>query len=258
MISQKVAVITGGTKGIGLGIARKMAEEGCALAIMSRSDEKKVRNNLDEIKSFEIPLLYYSGSLADSNCRKTFCDKIMNRFGRIDFLVNNAGVAPKERKDLLEMTEESYDYVIGINLTGTFFLTQQVANIMIRETKEDSRIKPKVINISSISACTVSVNRGEYCISKAGISMITQLFAVRLAQWGINVYEIRPGIIKTVMNSVVKEKYDRLIKKGANSICRWGYPEDIGKAVSVICSGYLDFSTGEVINVDGGFHLRRL
>jgi len=258
MVSQKVAVITGGTRGIGLGIARKMAEEDCALAIMSRSSEENVRNNLNEIKSFGIPLLYYSGSLADSNCRRTFCDKIMNRFGRIDFLVNNAGVAPKERKDLLEMTEESYNYVIGINLNGTFFLTQKVANIMIREVKENPKIKPKIINISSINSCTISVNRGEYCISKAGISMITQLFAVRLAQWGINVYEIRPGIIQTDMTSVVKDKYNRLIKEGVNPICRWGYPEDIGKAVSVICSGSLDFSTGEVINVDGGFHLRRL
>jgi NAD(P)-dependent dehydrogenase (short-subunit alcohol dehydrogenase family) len=232
MVSQKVAVITGGTRGIGLGIARKMAEENCALAIMSRSSKEKVRNNLNEIKSFGIPLLYYSGSLADSNCRRTFCDKIM--------------------------TEESYNYVIGINLNGTFFLTQQIANIMIREVKENPKIKPKIINISSINSCSVSVNRGEYCISKAGISMITQLFAVRLAQWGINVYEIRPGIIQTDMTSVVKDKYDRLIKEGVNPICRWGYPEDIGKAVSMICSGYLDFSTGEVINVDGGFHLRRL
>jgi len=129
---------------------------------------------------------------------------------------------------------------------------------MIREVKEDPKIKPKIINISSISAFTVSVNRGEYCISKAGVEMITQLFAVRLAQWGINVYEIRPGIIQTDMTSVVKDKYDRLIKEGINPICRWGFPEDIGKAVSVICSGYLDFSTGEAINVDGGLHLRRL
>jgi NAD(P)-dependent dehydrogenase (short-subunit alcohol dehydrogenase family) len=183
----------------------------------------------------------------------------MNNFGRIDVLVNNAGVAPKVRMDILETTEESMDFVLGINLKGTFFLTQLVANIMVEEVKKDIGIKPIVVNISSMSAYTTSVARGEYCISKAGISMITSLYADRLSEFGINVYEIRPGIIKTDMTAVVTGKYDKLIfEDGILPIKQWGFPQDIANAVSVFCSGKLSYSTGEVINVDGGFHLRRL
>jgi len=258
MISSKVAIITGGTRGIGLGIARKMAEDGFALAIMARSSKEQVQESLDELESKGVPLLYFSGNVADSSCRELFCKSVINRFGRVDFLINNAGVAPKKRKDLLEMTEESYNYVMGINLRGPLFLTKKVANIMIKQVQANPKIKPKIINISSMNACTVSINRGEYCISKAGLSMVTKLFAVRLAQWGINVFEIRPGIIQTDMTSVVKEKYDQLIEEGVNLIARWGYPNDVGSAVSMICSGCLDFSTGEIINIDGGFHLKRL
>jgi 3-oxoacyl-[acyl-carrier protein] reductase len=258
MISNKVVLITGGTRGIGFGIAKVMAEEGYALAIMSRSPEEKISNHLDKLRSIGSPVLYYSGNLNSADSRKTFCDMILKRFDRIDFLVNNAGVAPKERKDILEMTEDSYDFVMDINLKGTFFLTQYVANIMIKKLKEGVKNFPKIINISSNSAYTASINRGEYCISKAGISMITRLFAVRLAEWGINVYEIRPGIIKTDMTSVVRDKYEKLIREGITPIKRWGYPKDIGKAVRAVCSGDFDFSTGEIINIDGGFHLRSL
>jgi 3-oxoacyl-[acyl-carrier protein] reductase len=258
MISKKVIIITGGTRGIGLGIAKKMAEEGHALAIIARSSEDKVSKHLEELRSFGSTVLYYSGNLNSSDSRKIFCEMILKNFGRIDFLVNNAGVAPKERKDILEMTEDSYDFVMDINLKGTFFLTQLVANIMIEKLKEGLKNYPKIINISSVNTYTASVNRGEYCISKAGISMITRLFAVRLAEWGINVYEIRPGIIKTDMTSVVRDKYEKLIREGLTPIKRWGYPKDIGKAVRAVCSGDFDFSTGEIINIDGGFHLRSL
>ncbi|MFW5980921.1 MAG: 3-ketoacyl-ACP reductase [Halanaerobiaceae bacterium] len=261
MINKKVAIVTGANRGIGKGIAIQLAREGFAIATMGRSPEKEVKNNLDEIKQEGVPVFYYSGDLSQSEDRKEFGESIINEYGRIDLLVNNAGVAPGERKDLLEMTEDSFDFVIDINLKGTLFLTQKVANIMVEEVEKNNieDYNPRIINISSISAYTSSSDRGEYCISKAGISMITKLFADRLAQFGINVYEIRPGIIYTDMTKVVKEKYDKLIKdEGLTPIERWGYPEDVAKAVSAITSGKLNFSTGEVINVDGGFHLDRL
>jgi 3-oxoacyl-[acyl-carrier protein] reductase len=173
-------------------------------------------------------------------------------------LVNNAGVAPRQRMDILDVTVESYERVMDTNLKGPFFLTQQIANKMIALLQAGIIDAPKIINISSMSAYTSSPNRGEYCMSKAGMSMMTLLFADRLAEYGINVYEVRPGIIATDMTSVVKEKYDKLIGEGLTPIKRWGQPEDVAKAVGAIAEGRLDFSPGQVINVDGGFHLRRL
>jgi len=257
MIDQKVAVVTGGSRGIGQGIAVQLARDGCAVAILGTSDMTKVEENIDSIRRIGQPVLYYQGNLGEARDRQGFIERVMEEYGRIDFLINNAGVAPKVRLDILETTEENFDYVLNINLKGTFFLTQQVAKIMIDEVKRFS-LQPLIINIGSISAYTSSTSRGEYCISKAGIGMITALFADRLAEYGINVYEIRPGIIYTDMTKTVREKYDRLIREGITPIKRWGYPEDIANAVSVLCSGKLGFSTGEVINVDGGFHLRRL
>jgi NAD(P)-dependent dehydrogenase (short-subunit alcohol dehydrogenase family) len=186
-------------------------------------------------------------------------DETLNTLGRIDLLVNNAGIAPRERTDILEVEADSYDEVMRINLKGPFFLTQRVANEMIRLVREDSIQDPKIINISSISAYASSPSRGEYCLSKAGMGMMTALWADRLAEYGINVYEIRPGIIQTDMTAAVKEKYDRLIfDDDLTPIQRWGKPEDVGKAVLAIALDLLPFSTGEVINVDGGFHLRHL
>lgn len=259
MIEEKVAVVTGAARGIGHGIAKKLADDGYAVAIFDILNFDDVKENIDQIKEKNIPVLYFQGDLTNTEDRNTFVDEVMDKYGRIDFLVNNAGVAPKVRKDILETTEESYDFVMDINLKGTFFFTQKIANIMVAE-KEDNKIEiePKIVNIASSSSYTSSPGRGEYCISKAGISMITKLFADRLAEYEINVYEVRPGIIYTDMTSVVKDKYDKLIGEGITPIKRWGYPEDIAKAVSVFCSGMLDFSTAEVINVDGGFHLRRL
>ncbi len=182
----------------------------------------------------------------------------MEKCGRLDLLVNNAGMAPRQRRDLLETTEESYDEVMAVNLKGPFFLTQRVANLMIELLQQGVIEQPKIINIGSMSAYTASVNRGEYCLSKAGLGMMTALFADRLAEYGILVYEVRPGVIATDMTSVVKERYDRLIGEGLTPVRRWGQPGDVAQAVLAIAQGYLPFSTGEVINVDGGFHLRRL
>lgn len=259
MLDKKVAVVTGAARGIGYGIAKQLANEGYALSIFDIISRQEVEDNIEELEKKGIPVLYYEGDLSSDRDRKGFCDNIINKFGRIDVLVNNAGVAPKERKDILEMSEDSFDFVVGVNLKGTLFLTQQVARIMVDEAKNNpEKFNPRIINIASISSYVSSPNRGEYCISKAGISMLTKLFADRLAEEGVKVYEIRPGIIYTDMTRVVKDKYDKLIDKGLTPIKRWGYPQDIANAVSVFCSGKLDFSTGEVLNIDGGFHLRRL
>lgn len=259
MHSNKTALITGGANGIGLGIALQLASEGYAVAVLGRNSEDHVKENIDKIKSFGAPVIYISGSVTSKESRKEILHKIDIEFGRLDVLVNNAGVAPKVRSDILETTEENFDFVLDINLKGTFFLTQLVANYMVEEVKKNASIAPVIINISSISAYTSSPMRGEYCISKAGIGMITALFADRLAEYGINVYEVRPGIIATSMTAGVKEKYDRLIlEEGILPIKRWGVPEDVGNAVSVLCSGKLSYATGEVLNIDGGFHIRRL
>jgi len=259
MISNKTALITGGASGIGLGIAVQLASEGYAVALMGRSPEERMKENIDQVKSFGTPVIYISGNVTSDESRRAILHTIDSEFGRLDVLINNAGVAPKVRMDILETTEESFDFVMGINLKGTFFLTQLAANYMVGEVKKSRAIAPVIINISSISAYTSSTMRGEYCISKAGIGMITALFADRLAEYGINVYEVRPGIIATDMTAGVKEKYDRLIlEEGILPIRRWGTPEDVANAVSVLCSGKLSYATGEVINIDGGFHVRRL
>jgi len=258
MIEQKVAVVTGAVRGIGYSIALQLARDGCAIAIFDILEPEKVEENMKELKKECQPVLYFQGDLARSKDHDNFCKQVMKEYGRIDFLINNAGVAPRVRMDILETTEESFDFVLDINLKGTFFLTQAVANIMVQKVGENSDFKPKIVNIGSLSSYTSSPSRGEYCISKAGVSMITKLFADRLSEHNINVYEIRPGIIYTDMTKSVKNKYDKLIDSGITPIKRWGYPEDVAKAVSVCCSGKLDHSTGEIINVDGGFHLKRL
>jgi len=191
--------------------------------------------------------------------RARMVEFVRGSYGRIDLLVNNAGVAPSVRADILEASEDSFDRLIGINLKGPYFLTQQVARWMIelRPTLGDD-YAPKIITISSISAYTASVNRGDYCLSKAGLGMLTKLFAVRLAEHGIGVFEIRPGVIQTDMTAGVTAKYDKLIDEGLTPIRRWGFPDDVGRAVSAVAVGAFPFSTGEVINVDGGFHLKWL
>lgn len=257
-MAKQVALITGAGRGIGQGIAELLAEDGFDVAIDDVWDEQDIRKTLDTVNSKGSDTLYIKADISLASDRKRIVDEIRKKFNRLDLLVNNAGVAPKQRLDILESNEESFDRLIQINLKGPYFLTQLVANWMIEQKKSDDTRKPKIINISSISAYTSSPSRGEYCISKAGVSMMTKLFADRLADTGINVYEIRPGVIFTDMTKVVKEKYDKLIGEGLTPIKRWGYPADIAKAVLSIAKDLLPFSTGEVINVDGGFHLRRL
>lgn len=257
MIEQKVALVTGGTRGIGLAIATQLAQDGYALAVTDLVDEAEAAARLVNLKAIG-PALYIRSNLAVEADRADAVEKVLAAFGRIDALVNNAGVAPKVRADLLETGEESFDFVLGINLKGTFFMTQRVANAMVKQVKALPGSAPVIVNVSSMSAYTVSVNRGEYCISKAGVSMTTQLFAARLAEYGIAVHEVRPGIIETDMTSGVKEKYDNLIGGGLLPVKRWGTPQDVANAVSALCSGKLGYSTGEVINVDGGFHIVRL
>lgn len=251
------ALITGGSRGIGKGIAKKLCENGINVAIVGTKPLSDVINVVEELKSINKNIKYIQGNIADPASRKNIIESFLSSFESLDILVNNAGVAPKVRTDMLELSEEGFDYLIDTNLKGTFFLTQLAANYMIKAQQQNYK-SPKIINISSVSAYTSSTARAEYCISKAGISMTTMLFADRLAEYGINVYEIRPGIIKTDMTATVTEKYDNLIKNGISPIKRWGFPEDIGNAVYAICSDLFGFSTGEVFNIDGGFHIRRL
>ena len=241
---KKVAIITGVASGIGLASARIFLNNDYCVVGMSRRSAMAEDLGAD--------FTYVAGDVSVSEDRANLVNTAMEKYGRIDVLVNVAGVAPKVRADLLEMTEESYDYVMDINTRGTFFLTQMVANQMVKAGCGS------IVNISSMSAYTSSVNRGEYCISKAGMSMITTLFADRLAQYGITVNEVRPGIIATDMTSKVQGKYDALIDGGLLPIKRWGTPEDIAKAVWALCNDSLSYMTGQVLNVDGGFHIRRL
>ena len=291
-MNPQVALVTGASRGIGRGIAIELARIGFSIAInylesadMESPAHAQRQEAVLECKrlceqaatsgahatpslrsgqalkggatpSFEI----FEADISKAQDRASLLKAVQERFGWIDLLVNNAGVAPRTRADLLEASEESFDRLMSINARGPFFLTQAVANFWIaglNQRGEKSR-KPKIVNISSVSAYAPSVNRGDYCMSKAALSMMTQLFAARLAVYGINVYEIRPGIVLTDMTGSVKEKYDRMISDGLTPLARWGMPEDVGRAVAAIAEDRFPFSTGEVINVDGGFHIRRL
>ena len=254
----RVAIITGAARGIGYATASQLARDGFSLAILDYQEEASVTKAVEALSELGQPVTYYRGDLSVRSDREGFVDHVMKEYGRIDALVNNAGVAPRVRLDLLDTTEESFDFVVGVNLKGTFFLTQRVAREMMRQTESEPEATPTIVNIASVSSYTSSTSRGEYCISKAGVSMVTKLFADRLADSGINVYEVRPGVIATDMTGNVKEEYDTLIQNGLMPIRRWGKPEDVADAVSVLCSGRLRYSTGDAINVDGGFHLRRL
>jgi len=267
-----VALITGASRGIGRGIALELAKIGTDLVINYASNLSAAKQTAADCLSSAkangkiIRAEICQADIASGTDRNKLIDFTKEKFGRLDLLVNNAGVAPDVRADILEAPEASFDRMININVKGPYFLTQLAAKWMIQQTKAGSTkraknasgTQPRIITISSISAYTASVNRGDYCIAKAALSMLTPLYAARLAEHGINVYEIRPGIIATDMTGPVKEKYDKLISKGMTPIKRWGTPEDVGKAVAAIAQDLLPFSTGEVMNVDGGFHLRRL
>ena len=259
-----IALVTGASRGIGRGIAVALARAGHSVAINFASNREAAGECQQLCRaaapagsgaSFET----FQADISLAHGRQQLLKQVKDRFGWIDLLVNNAGVAPAERKDLLEATEASFDRLISINLRGPFFLTQAVANFWLAGLADHAaRPRPKIITVSSISAYTASINRGDYCVSKAGLSMLTQLFAVRLAGEGMGVYEIRPGVVATDMTGPVKEKYDRLIAEGLTPLARWGTPDDVGRAVVAIAQDQFPFSTGEVINVDGGFHIRRL
>lgn len=255
---KKVALITGGSRGIGLGIARGLLRRDFSLAINGVRDPDQVEGVLADLRKHGPEVNYYQGNIGSTGDRRHLVESVVADLGRIDILVNNAGIAPRERKDILETTEESFDHVLGINLKGTFFLSQVVANLMIAQKKKNTEVFNCIINVSSISATIVSLNRGEYCISKAGTAMITALFAARLGEYDIPVYEIRPGIIKTDMTAGVKDKYDQLLEKGLCIQARWGEPDDVGKAVASLAAGGFPYSTGQVIMVDGGLSLPRL
>ena len=249
---KKTAIVTGGTGGIGFGISRQLATDGFNIAIFGTKDISAVNDKIVELNAAGSDTVYFRGNIAKVGDCYAFVEKVIEKYTKIDVLVNNSGVAPKVRADILETTEESIDHVFGVNIKGAFFMTQAVARRMTEQNEGT------IINISSISAYTSSVNRPEYCMSKSALSMMTVLFADRLAAHGIRVYEIRPGVIRTDMTAGVTEKYDKMITDGVFPVDRWGYPEDVAKAAAAFANGLFPYSTGEIINVDGGFHLRRL
>lgn len=253
-----VALVTGGSRGIGFGCAEQLAKQGFDIAINGMREESAVADAIAKLKALGADVLYCRGDIGSAEARASMLGLVKKHFGRLNVLVNNAGVAPKERKDILEASEESFDYVVGTNLKGPYFLSQLAANWMVEQKAADKDGFYAIINVGSISSTVVSVNRGEYCVAKAGISMMTALFAARLGEYDIPVYEVRPGVIKTDMTSGVSEKYDRLIEGGLCVTPRWGFPEDIGKAVGSLASGSFAFSTGQVIMVDGGLTMPRL
>ena len=265
MPDRPVAIVTGASRGIGKAIAKELASLGYNLLLTNfdfgpdgKPDDSEAKQTQREIEQLGVKCCVFRNDVSSPHDRQALVETAKREFGSCQMLVNNAGVAPSKRVDLLEAAEESFDRVMGINLKGPYFLTQLLANWMIEQRKNDPDGRYRIINIGSISAYTSSPGRGEYCISKAGVSMMTTLYADRLAEFGIGVFEIRPGIIATDMTSAVKDKYDKLIAEGLTPIKRWGQPEDVAQAVAAIGQGRLDFSTGQVINVDGGFHLRRL
>lgn len=254
---KKTAIVTGASRGIGYAIAEQLGREGCQVVLFATGAQAAYCQALDRLTGLGVSWHYVQGSIDSQESRERLVEETVRRFGRIDILVNNAGVAPRERADLLEMTQESFDRVVGINAKGTMFLTQLAARQMIRQ-EQVFACKGHIVNVGSCSAEVSSTSRGEYCISKAAVSMVTTLFADRLAAEGIVVNEVRPGVIATDMTSAVTEKYDGLIGRGEFPIARWGRPEDVAEMVCLFCSDRVLYTTGNHVDVDGGFHIRRL
>jgi len=254
----KVALITGGSRGIGLGIARRLADEGYRLAINGVRSEDEVADVLGELRQQSDEVVYCQGDVSSASDRRRIVETVEQALGQLNVLVNNVGVAPLQRSDILEEDEASYDRVMNINLKGPYFLTQAAANWMIRQRRENADMSACIVNISSISAHVVSVHRGGYCLTKAAITMATQLWAVRLAEFGIPVYEVCPGVIETDMTAGVREKYEKLIAEGLTLEPRIGEPDDVGRAVAMLARGDLSYATGQVLNVDGGLMIQRL
>jgi NAD(P)-dependent dehydrogenase (short-subunit alcohol dehydrogenase family) len=259
MNSKPVAVITGASRGIGRAITLSLAAEGFDIVAIARSLDSEgmetLRPEVEKINSAFFPI---GLDISCSSCHKEVVSNILERYGRIDLLVNNAGVAPLQRNDILELTEESYDRVLNINLRGPVFFAQKIAKEMIWLKNQILNYRPVIVFMSSVSAAMSSTNRGEYCISKAGLSMASSIFADRLSEDGILVFEVRPGVIQTDMTARVKDKYDKLIAEGLVPQKRWGRPEDIGKAVASLARGDWDFSTGAIFEISGGLNIRSL
>lgn len=261
-MSRKVAVVTGGSRGIGLGVARHLARSGFDVVINGRREAAEVADSVRAIAAegaeHRTEVLYVKADVASREDHSRLVDVTYERFGRLDALINNAGVAPDVRADILDASPESFDRLISINLKGPYFLTQLVAKKMIERRRQEPAFRGKIVSVSSISATVASVNRGDYCISKAGVAMATKLWAVRLGEFGIDVYEVRPGVIATDMTGAVKEKYDTLIAGGLTVDKRWGTPDDVGSAVASLARGDMPYATGCVVMVDGGLTLERL
>lgn len=253
----KVALITGGSRGIGLGIAECLAKIGFDLAINGQRDDSEVENVMNDLRQFGTKIIYCKGNVGSTEDRQAILDKVKSEFGYLNLLVSNAGVAPYVREDILISSEESFDRLININLKGVYFLTQSVANWMIDLKTQNPDFEANIVINSSISSTVAGNSRGEYCVSKAGLSMVAQLFAVRLGEYDIPVFEVRPGIIKTDMTSVVAEKYEKLLQEGLAVQKRWGTPEDVGKVVAAVAQNSFAYSTGQVFVVDGGLTLGR-
>jgi NAD(P)-dependent dehydrogenase (short-subunit alcohol dehydrogenase family) len=258
-----VVLVTGASRGLGRGIAESLAQDGLSVAIHYASNQAAAKQTAAACRKLARraaqKFVLVGGNVASADDRRRILAETLAGFGRLDALVNNAGMAPRARADILEATEESFDELIAVNLKGPYFLSQAVARHWLQH-RDQSRLRGgyKLVFVSSVSAYMASVNRGEYCVSKAGLAMATKLWATRLAGEGVQVFEVRPGIMATDMTAGVKEKYDRLIAEGLVPQGRWGSAEDVGLAVSALLSGRLPFSTGDVLNVDGGMHLQRL
>ena len=253
-----VALITGGSRGIGLGIAQALVKQGYRVAINGVRAADQVVEPLKQLNAEGGEAIYCQGNVGSADDRRKIMEDIKAKWGQLNLLVNNAGVAPKERKDILEADEQSFDWLMGINLKGPYFLTQQAANWMIEQKTKNSKDSFSIINISSVSATIASVNRGEYCISKAGMTMSTKLWAARLGEFDIPVYEIQPGVIRTDMTAGVIEKYDKMIAAGLTLQRRWGQPEDLGKTVIALAEGMIPYATGQIIHTDGGMTIQTL
>lgn len=255
---RKVALITGGTRGIGLAIARALAAEGWDLALCGRREAAEVKAALRELRRSGGRVAYWPADLSRKEARQLLVEAVRERYGALNALVNNAGRAPRVRADLLQASEESFEEVLRTNLQGPYFLTQSLASDMLERRRADPAFPAAIVFVTSVSAEMASPNRGEYCVSKAGLSMAARLFAVRLAEHGIPVYEVRPGIIATEMTAAVKEIYDRRIADGLVPERRWGQPEDVGRAVAALLRGDIPHASGAVLHVDGGLSLPRL
>ncbi len=253
-----VALITGGTRGIGLGIAHSLAAEGHRIAINGVRPEAAAREAVESLAARGAEVVYCQGDVGSSDDRRAILDRVRERFGALHFLINNAGITSPGRKDLLEADEAAFDQVVAVNLKGPYFLTQLAARWMIEQRQAEAGFTGCVINVSSVSADYPSTNRGDYCLTKAATGMATKLWAARLAEFGIAVYEIRPGVIRSDMTAGVTEKYDRLIAQGLMLQRRWGEPEDIGRAAAMLVRGDLPYATGQVLHLDGGMSIRPL